>query len=110
VFPISEVGRVYDKTVCEGKSIIRASLHGKAVLELVRVPADVKIAARTIHRREGVVCVGQRNVFRIRKDHHIEMVVVVRSLVVNTAVIRLAALHTGKVTRVAPFPERQIHD
>jgi hypothetical protein len=50
------------------------------------------------------VCVG-RNAFRIQKGHHIEMVVGVRSLVVNAIVIRLAALYMVKVTRVAPLPE-----
>jgi len=51
------------------------------------------------------VCVGRQEVFRIQKGHHTEMVVGVRSLVVNAVVIRLAALHMVKVTRVAQFPE-----
>ena len=32
MFPISEVRRVYDETVCKGQRITRASLYGKAVL------------------------------------------------------------------------------
>lgn len=57
---------------------------------------------------EGV-CVGRWNVFQTQKDRHIEMVVGVRSLVVNAIVMHLAALHMVKVTRVAPFLERKIH-
>ncbi len=52
MFPISEIGRVYDKTVCEGKSIIRASLHGKAVLELVKSPRRCK-DCRTYNPPDG---------------------------------------------------------
>jgi hypothetical protein len=51
------------------------------------------------------VCVGRRSVFQIQKGHHIEMVVGVRSLVVNAVVIRLAALYMVKARRVAPLPE-----
>jgi hypothetical protein len=104
MFPISEVRRVYDETVCKGQRVTRASLYGKAVLGLADSPDDVKIVARTIHQMGEVVCVG-RNVFRIQKGHHIEMVVGVRSLAVNAVVMRLAALYMEKVRRVAPLPE-----
>jgi hypothetical protein len=100
MFPIFEVRRVYDETVCKGQSLMRASLHGKAVFGLADSPGDVKTITRTIHQMGEVACVG-RSVFRIQKGHHIEMVVGVRSLVVNAIVIRLAALYMVKVVRVA---------
>jgi hypothetical protein len=64
---------------------------------------DVKTVARTNHRMGEAVCVGRRNVFRVQKGHQIEVVVGVRSLVVNAIVIRLAALYMVKVVRVAPL-------
>lgn len=73
------------------------------------VPDDVKTATRTIHQMGEPVCVGRWNVFRVRKGHHIEVVLGVHSLVVNAIVTHLVALNTVKVTRVAPLPEGWIH-
>jgi hypothetical protein len=72
-------------------------------------PDDVKTATRTIHQMGEAVCVGRWNVFRVQKGHHIEVVVGVRSLVVDAVVTHPAALYTVKVTRVAPLPEGRIH-
>jgi len=60
---------------------------------------DGKTAKRTLHQTEAV-CVGQKPVFQIQKDHHIEGVVGVRSLVVKTVVIHLAALNMEMVIHV----------
>jgi hypothetical protein len=68
-----------------------------------------KTAARTLHQTEAV-CVGQKNVFRIQRGHHIETVVGARSLVVNAAVIHLAALNMEKLARVDLLPEMETHD
>jgi hypothetical protein len=42
MFPIFEVRRVYDETVCKGQRITRASLYGKAVLGLADSPGRYK--------------------------------------------------------------------
>jgi hypothetical protein len=95
MFPILEFCRVYNEAVCEGKSIARARLHGKAgLLGLVHSTWTIETAARTLHQTEAV-CVGRKTVFRIQKDHHIEGVLGVRSLAVRMIVIHLAALSMG---------------
>lgn len=67
-----------------------------------------KTVARTLHRTE-VVCVGQKNVFRIQKDHRIEGVVGVQTLMVIAVANHLAALSMEKARRVVQLPERESH-
>jgi hypothetical protein len=91
----------------------RASFGQACTLKLYwgqqTVMDDEKTVARTIHQMGEAVCVGRRNVFRTQKGHHIEVVLGVRSLVVNAIVMRLAAWYMVKMTRVAPLPEGWIH-
>jgi hypothetical protein len=52
MFPISEVRRVNDKTVCKGQRITRASLYGKAVFGLADSPGRCK-DCRTYNPPDG---------------------------------------------------------
>lgn len=52
MFPISEVRRVYDKTVCEGQRITRAGLDGKALLGSGNSPERCK-DCRTYNPPDG---------------------------------------------------------
>jgi hypothetical protein len=94
MLPVFEVRRVYNETVCESERFVWRTLHSKAVRVISEGEfGGERLRQHTPHPFLTEVRAGQTIVFRIRKDHQIEVVADVESWVVKMPAIHLAALN-----------------